>query len=176
MGIATNKNNVFQKILFSIFREVIFDAEFLFHSPDCKGIDSVQEGIELSLRSMTEDGPGEWIPLLYFTRQSNTTPPSSIELLPGQLETSSVDGNFTLRGYRVPYMIETQTKSYYNVSICGEGILENPFQFRWLQTSYQEGENMSDVVMLDNVTVSVTNGTYYTILLEDCFDNQTSIE
>lgn len=159
---------------FNNFSEVIFDAELFFHSPDCKGIDNVQEGIELSFRSMMEDGPGEWIPLLYFTRPSNTTLLSSIELLPGHLE--KMDGNFILRGYRVPYMIETQTKSYYNVSICGEEILPNPFQLRWLQTSYQEGENMSDVVMFDNVTVSVTNGTYYTILLEDCFDNQTSIE
>lgn len=152
---------------------MIFDVEFLFHSPNCKGIDNVQEGIELSLRSMMEDGPGEWIPLLYFTRPSNTTLPSSIELLPGDFETSSTGGSFTLRGYRVPYV---QTKSYYNVSICGEGILHNPFQLRWLQTTYQEGHYKSDVVTLDNVTVSVRNGTHYATLLEDCFDNQASIE
>lgn len=87
-------------------------------------------------------------------------------------------GNFTLRGYNVPYVIETEAKSYYmyNVSICREGILQYPFQLRWLQTSYQEGDGMSDVVMLDNVAVSVRNGTDYAPLLEDCFDNQTSIE
>lgn len=151
-----------------------FELEFPINSPDCEGIDDIQEGVELSLRSIVEGSPREWIPLAFYTKQSDITLQPFIELLPELLYTHT--SSFILRGYRIMYILESQPKSWYSVSICGDGILEYPLQLRWLQTSYKEEEfntsTPSDVVILDNVTVSVRNGMYYALLLQDTFSNQ----
>ena len=147
-----------------------FDLEFQSNSPDCQGKDNILEGLELSFRRSMEGSPGEWIPLMYFTKLSNAT--QSFETL-----MNASDGNFILRGYKVPYFIENESKSFYNVSICGDEFLQYPLQFRWLRTSYQEGDDsMCDGVMLDNVVVSVSNDTHSAVLFEDCFDDENSIE
>ena len=161
---------------FDYYSEVAFDIQFSFNSLNYKGIDTIQEGMELSFRTTIEGGPTEWIPLLFITKTSDTTQPPLIELLPSLYNTST--SSFTLRGYRIPYVLESETENYYNVSICGDGILEYPLQLRWLQTSYQDLDSdviMSDVIILDNVTVSLRNGTHYATLLQDCFDDQTFI-
>ena len=160
-----------------LYREVDFELVFPTNSPDCEGIDDIQEGVELSFRSIVEGSAGEWIPLAFFTKQSdNITLPPFIELLSELLYTPA--SSFILRGYRIMYILESQLKSWYTVSICGDGILESPLQLRWLQTSYNyQGEDFntgtpSDVVILDNVTVSVRNGTDYALLFQDTFSNQ----
>ena len=156
------------------YREVNFELEFPINSSDCKGIDNIQEGVELSFKSIVEGSPGEWIPLAFFTKQSDITLQPSIELLSELLH--STTSSFILRGYRITYILASNPKNWYSVSICGDGILEYPLQLRWLQTSYQEEEfntsPPSDVIILDNVLVSVRNGTDYAILLQETFSNQ----
>ena len=151
-----------------------FELEFPINSPDCEGIHDIQEGVELSFRNIVEGNPREWIPLAFFTKQSNNTLQPFIELLSELLYTDT--NSFILRGYRITYVLVSQPKSWYSVSICGDGILEYPLQLRWLQTSYQEEEfntsTPTDVVILDNVTVGVRNGTDYALLLQDTFSNQ----
>ena len=151
-----------------------FELEFPTNFSDCEGIDDIQEGVELSFRSMIIEGsPGEWIPLAFFTKQSDISLQPSIDLLSGLYTHTS---SFILRGYRIPSVLQSQPKSWYNMSICGDGLLENPLQLRWLQTSYQEEESntrtSSDVVILDNVTVRVRKGMDYALLLQDTFTNQ----
>ena len=130
--------------------------------------------MELSFKSVPEEfeDSGEWIPLKFFARESTTTQPHI--QLPSQSETSIkmdlVQGNFTLRGYNVNYVIENENS--YTVSLCGENVLRHPLQFRWLQNSYQVDNIIRDVVMLDNVTVRVRNSTHEAWLLQDCFDGR----
>ena len=119
-------------------------------------------------------GPGEWIPLMYFAKSSDIN--QSFIKLPFEqtINRDSASGDFTLRGYSVPYVI--QNGNYYNVSLCGNSIFQHPLQFRWLHTSYQEKRFTGDVVMLDNVTINVWNCTHSVVLLEDNFDNQSSVK
>ena len=89
-------------------------------------------------------------------------------------EESLDDGSVMLRGYQVPYVIQSDNNSKYNLTICNNNIFNSEFQFRWLHTSYQRDNNaVRDVVILDNVTITARNcnSTYSSDLLVDSFDN-----
>lgn len=149
---------------------MLFDLEFQFgYGTHCEGIDNIHEGVELSFRSLSEDKAGEWIPLMYYTIQSTKSQPLYIEL--PSLETNS-SKNFILRSYRVPLIHNNEGRGRYNVSICGKEIFQNPLQFRWLQTSYQEDNLTRDTVLLDNIVILVRNNSQYAVLLEDCFNSK----
>ena len=157
-------------LLFIINRsEVTFDLKIT--SSQCNKIDDFREGMELSFRSMTQEGPGEWIPLMYFANRSNSMellvelPPNSEQ----SIDMSSTRGRFILRGYNISYVIDDENS--YNVSVCGENVVHHPLQFRWLHNSYQL-IGIKDVIVIDNITVRVRNSTHEGQLLQDCFDDQ----
>lgn len=148
-----------------------------FNSSDCRGIDEFYEGVELSFRSLREDqeGLGQWIPLLYVTADLPNR--SQAQLSPLSFESNVDDAtSIILRGYSVPYIVSNEADSYVNVSICGQNaddeLFQYALQFRWLQSSRQVGSSIqSDVILLDNVTVSLRNGTHEVRLLEESFDD-----
>lgn len=154
-------------------RTVTFD---LYFPPNCEDIESFHEGLELSFRSLTENGPREWTPLMYYssnsTQQDNNfnIGSSSIRII------DSTGDILTLRGYSVPYII--QTRGHYNASLCGgeEDVFQYPLQFRWLQTAFQFDNVIRDVIVLDNVSISLCYDDQCTTLLVDDFDSQDSIE
>lgn len=154
--------------------EVTFDLKVRFEPDGCEEIDDFREGVELSFRSVTEEGADEWIPLKFIANLTAKTQP--LIKLPSETDiaSGSTKGTFTLRGYNVTYVIENQT--HYNMSVCGERLLQHPLQLRWLHSSYQVGNKIRDVVILDNVTVSLRNSTHHAQLLQDCFDCGDSIE
>ena len=144
--------------------------------PECDSVEDFSEGVELSFRTISEDGTiSEWIPLMYFASSLELNQPH-VWLIPSKLTGNS--GQFILRGYHVAYTIQSQDNYnyHYNISMCGGDILQRPLQFRWLQTSYQLDYIVRDIVLLDNVTVRLKNSTHYAVLLEDCFDYQNSIK
>ena len=166
-----NENSSYDTYTFS---ELTFDLEFSFDADtNCEGVDNIHEGVELSLRTLSEGEKGEWIPLMYYTVQSTISQPSFIDL---PLLQTNASGTFILRGYRVPFTLENEGRGSYNVSICGDEIIQNPLQFRWLQTSYQENDVARDTVLLDNVIIQVRNGSQYGVLLEDCFNSGSLIK
>ena len=140
-------------------------------SSQCNKIEDFREGMELSFRNMTQEGLGEWIPLVYFANCLNTTerfvelPPNSEESIRG----SSTHGRFILRGYNITYVIDDENS--YNVSVCGENVIHHPLQFRWRHSSFQV-DGIKDVIVIDNVTMRVRNNTHEAKLLQDCFDGQ----
>ena len=147
--------------------EVNFDLKLRLKSSGCDEIDDFNEGVELSFRKLMNGGPGEWIPFMFFANLSTNTQPL-IEL--PSIESIDPDhGTFTLRGYNLTYVIENENH-HYNISVCGESVLQYPLQFRWLYSSYQVDATKKDIVMLDSVTVSVRNSTHAAYLLQDCFD------
>ena len=129
-----------------------------------------------------ENGTGEWVPLMYYASNSNLgdinngaqSPISLAENIPDDVNITR--GNFTLRGYDVPYVIESGGR--HTISLCNRdgSIFQYPLQFRWLQTSIQEHADISDVIVLDNISVSVHNGTQKATLFEDDFNHQNSSE
>ena len=144
-----------------------FDLKLGFN---CDGIDDFSEGVELSFRRILDDGTtSDWIPLMYITSSLEIIQ-GHVWLLPSELAGSS--GIFTLRGYNVTYIIQSEDSAryHYSVSMCGGDILQYPLQFRWQQNAFQLHYFVRDVVLLDNVSVRVKNGTHYAVLLEDCFD------
>lgn len=153
--------------------EVSFDYEFRCKFSECKGI---QTEFELSFRNLMEEGPEEWVPLMYLTKLTNTSLPPFVKFPSSNFDDREANRNIILRGYRVPYVIESRSKKYVNVSICGDTIFQYPLQFRWLQTSYIENDSILDSTIIDNVVVRAWNDTHAGILFEDCFDNQTSIK
>ena len=143
-----------------------FDLKII--SSQCDKIDDFREGMELSFRSMTREGPGEWIPLMYFANSANTKE-LYVDLPPNS--EMSIDGSstFILRGYNITYVIDDENS--YNVWVCGENVIHHPLQFRWRHNSYQL-IGIKDVIVIDNVTVRVRNSTHEAQLLQDCFDGQ----
>ena len=148
-----------------------FDLKLWFN---CDRVDDFSEGVELSFRRTLEDGTtSDWIPLMYITSSLMITQPH-VWLIPSELSSSS--DKFTLRGYNVTYIIQSSGSTYhYSVSMCGGDILQHPLQFRWLQNSNHVDPIARDVVLLDNVSVRVMNGTHYAAMLEDCFDYHNSL-
>ena len=149
-----------------------FDLKLWF---GCDGIDGFSEGVEMSFRRTLEDGTvSDWIPLLFITSSLELNQPL-VQLIPSPLSGSSE--RFPLRGYNVTPTIQSEGSSnyHYSVSICGGDVLQRPLQFRWLQNAYQIHNFVRDVVLLDNVTVRVKNGTHFAVLLEDCFDYHNSL-
>ena len=141
--------------------EVAFDLTFHFESCDqnedfgcCDETEDFSEGVEFSVKRNN----GEWIPLMFIAPHLNITEPF-IKL------SENIDNEFTLRGYTVPYVIQTTNVENYNISICRNNIFRDKLQFRWLQTSYQMDEFVRDVVMLDNVHVRAGNCSTYVTLL-----------
>ena len=154
----------------SIFPNSEVNFDLIIHPRGCDEIEGYREGMELSFRSLTDGGPGEWIPLMFYTRLPEPGPPF-LNLTDESF--TDTGGNITMRGYLVPYLNATDER--YSVSVCGSGTLEHPLQFRWLQNSFEGHDNISepkDVIMLDNVTVTVTNETHTRLLLAECFEDQ----
>lgn len=166
---------------FTFCSDVSFDLQ-LIPSNGCDSIDNFDEGIELSYRILTDNGTGEWIPLTFFAGKSNLaisgSEQSSISLTDNILyyNITNISGSFILRGYTVPFVIEEE--GHHSVFLCrNESVLQYPLQFRWLQTSSQDDQGVQDIVILDNITITVHNRTRspqpYT-LFKTNFDSQTS--
>ena len=148
-----------------------FDLKLWFN---CDGIDDFSEGVELSFRRTLDDGTtSDWIPLMYITSSLLITQPY-VWLIPYELRGSS--GIFTLRGYDITYIIQSSSSGYhYDISMCSGDILQYPLQFRWQQNAFQLHFFVRDVVLMDNVSVRVKNGTHYAVLFEDCFNYHNSL-
>ena len=138
--------------------------------------ESFHEGVEFSFKSLTENSTSEWIPLMYFARTSDLNEAdgkSSPIFIAENVSNPIGNGFFELRGYRVPYIITN--RGQHSISLCrDESVLKHPLQFRWLQTASQVENIISDVVLLDNVTIDLREGTLSASLIEDAFDNPTS--
>ena len=134
-------------------------------------MDTFHEGVELSFRSVTGSATREWVPLMFFTSKSDLGDKSGLHSI--SLTDSVTNGNsFMLRGYRVPYVVGNG--GHYNVSFCSGA--QHPLEFRWLQTSSEVNGGFSDVVMLDNISITVHNRTHDATLFENDFDHQNSTE
>ena len=153
------------KILFIFHRELSFNLKFVHNAEKngCDPIDTFNEGVELSFKSSPEqEGNGEWIPLMYFAKDTNLSDvsgtPSTISLTENTT-ISGARGRFTLRGYDVPYVIKDGGQ--FNVSVCRDkNVLQRPIEFRWLQTSLRDSGDLGDVIMLDKIVISILNGTH----------------
>lgn len=163
-----------------------FDLDFLpWTENGCAGssatscVGSFNEGVELSFKITTGSGcsTSEWIPLMYFapmiadqSDNSENSPPISVA---GDI-TNKTAGSFILRGYTVPYVITK--KGQHSISLCGdEKIFKNPLQFQWLQTASQQSAGIRDVVLLDNITISLLKEDLSGPLFNDDFQNQSSL-
>ena len=123
-----------------------FDLTF-FGYPNCDEIQDFSEGVELSVKQNDSD----WIPLMFIAPQVNTTEP----YITLSRSTENGNGSFVLRGYTIPYVIQSENVKNYSVSLCHDQnqIFTDKLQFRWLQTSYQSNQSNHDVVMLENIIV-----------------------
>ena len=131
----------------------------------CDSVDTFNEGVELSVR---ESATTDWMPLMYITGKSYGDESSGLDPIS---ITERVDSeSFLLRGYSVPYVVSSGGR--YNVSFCSS--FQHPLEFRWLQTSSEADEGVRDVILLDNITITVRNSTHSGTLFNDDFDRQNS--
>ena len=142
-------------IIINIYSEVAFDLTFHFESPDCDEIEDFSEGVELSVKR----NDGDWIPLMFFGTHCNITEPYI------KISENIEEKYFVLRGYTIPYVIQTKSARNYSVFICRDKIFKDKLQFRWLQTSYQRSQAARDVLMLENIIVRAWNCSNYVTLL-----------
>ena len=136
-----------------------FDLTFHNGSPDCDKMDGFSEGVKFSIKR----NGGDWIPLMFIAPQVNATQP----YFTLSKSTENGNGSFVLRGYIIPYVIQSEKAKHYSVSLCRDQnqIFTGKLQFRWLQTSYQRNQSVCDVVMLENIIVRARKCLNYILLL-----------
>lgn len=83
----------------------------------------------------------------------------------------TTSGTFKLRDYTVPFIIQSNSETFYNFSFCRNDFFndQSQLQFRWLHTSHHKVNNKetpADVIILDNITITARNCTYSVSLLE----------
>ena len=165
----------------SICREITFDLDFLTGSGSCDSIDSFHEGVELSFRSLVKNeeymtqSDGEWVPLIYFASNLNLTADNIISLVENNTLSNKTGGSFMLRGYTVPYIITS--KGSHRVTLCSEAdLLDYPLEFRWLQTSSLSNRSTAeDIILLDNISISLQNASHFTSLFDEEVNDQNSL-
>ena len=109
-----------------------------------------------------------------FFAKNSVIPTHPFIQLPNEQSIGSVN-RFKLRGYTVPYIIQSGENYKYNISICTRNA-NDQLQFRWLHTTLQDGYRFEDVIILDNVTVTAHNCKENVTLLKDDFDNEDCIK
>ena len=127
----SSATTITRQLLFNYFlndSEVTYDLDlslFINDGSGCGGINSIQEGIEFSIRNNTDDGP--WIPLHLNAILKNKNTPTSV----------------VIRGYQVSASIisfqsafnEGESCQSTTISICGSLLQTNAIQFRWMGTA-----------------------------------------
>ena len=137
----------------------------------CDSIDDFREGIEFSLRTVSNHDPDEWIPVMYFAPVADKFEPYLQLSDEKSVMEGTTSGTFKLRGYTVPFVIQSNSETFYNFSFCRNDFFndQSQLQFRWLYTSHHEVNNKetpADVIILDNITITAQNCTYSVSLLE----------
>ena len=126
----------------------------------CSEIDLFSEGVEFSLRLLSE--PEEWIPIR-FTYNSDTDRQAIYIGAPGE--------DFRLRGYKVEQSMASDGWNKFEILICNFS-LSDSIQFRWLQTSIFKPGGISDVWFMDNITIKLVQTSSRNNLLMEEFNSE----
>ncbi len=112
------------------FRDLLFELDL--KPSDCEFQKLFDEGVEISVGNWEKNG--EWIPLIYVIENSiRSLSMHNINIVPIDTKPSNY---ISIRGYTVPvYMQNSSSPLLINISVCGEDIVRNGVQFRWLQTT-----------------------------------------
>ena len=127
----------------------------------CDTIDIIREGVEFSIRMNSE---GVWIPITFIT-------PEKIALRSQIPIVYCVnEDDVEIREYHVKRITFTNIV-YHSVQMCDFSFPMNSTQFRWLQTSQIPNmHKVRDAWTLDNVHISVYDGSTSVDLLQDSFN------
>ena len=127
----------------------------------CSEIDEFSEGVEFSLRLLSE--PEEWIPIR-FTYNTMSNRNKEIDIgAPGE--------DFRLRGYKVEQSMVSYGWNKFEIQICNFS-LSDSIQFRWLQTSIFRPGGISDVWFMDNITINLVQPSSRKNLLMEEFNSE----
>ena len=137
------------------YREISVTIE---HPPMCnERIETFSEGVEFSLRSLSE--PDEWIPIR-FTYFSKTSTNNAVNI-------GNFGEDFRLRGYKVQQSMVSDGLSKSEIQVCNFN-LSNSVQFRWLQTSLFRRDGIKDVWFMDNINITlVVQPSRHNLLMDD---------
>ena len=123
-------------------------------SGQCDGIDTALEAIELSIRNDSTSNR-HWVPLqLTYYDDSAVSDTSTLEML---------------RGYDIPVHQSSTNMTTDHVSICGDVLLSNEVQFRWIGTAQLEGSFASDMWALASVNATLITQDDTATLIHDIF-------
>ena len=100
---------------------------------------------------------GDWIPIWFYSEHNETIRSQEISL--GDIN----DGQLTIRGYPVNFTVaESQSNNEAIIQLCGSNVFgeeteDELFQwrFRWLQTALRDGDNDTDAITIDSITIDV---------------------
>ena len=113
---------------FTVYREISFELDLENHGEDLP--DNFYEGVEVSVGNWNNNS--HWIPLRYFAKRESIHSSENINF--GLL--NSTENTVNIRGYTVPYRFQNfgDESLSVNLSVCGESLLRDDLQIRWLQT------------------------------------------
>ena len=127
----------------------------------CDTIDLFSEGVEFSLRLLSE--PEEWIPIRFIFNNMNDKIIAIYIGAPGE--------DFRLRGYKVEQSMVSEGWNKFEILICNFS-LSDSLQFRWLQTSNVQPNKIRDVWFMDNITINLMLPSSRSNLLEEEFNRE----
>ena len=126
------------------------------HHGWCDGVEDLSEAIEFSMRNDTSRG-GRWIPLRlnYYDNSAN----------------ASHTGLEDVRGYLTLVHWGPSNSTTNQVYICGDVLLTNEVQFRWMATADSEirGLYRSDFWALASVNATLVTWDERITLIQDAF-------
>ena len=128
----------------------------------CDIIDVFSEGVEFSLRILSE--PEEWIPIKFIYTNVRTNSHNGIDIgAPGE--------GFRFRGYKVEQNMASDGWNKFDIHICNFS-LSDSLQFRWLQTSLIIRTGIYEVWFMDNITINLVMPSSKYNLLVDEFNSE----
>ena len=133
-------------------------------------IENFDEGVELAVKRVDDN---QWIPLKFFTKTWKEKL-QNIEI--GHYD--NVSNTLSLRGYNVSVTNVPNEVSEVHECICYSPSSLNQVQFRWLQTTEHTANSNGMVVprdtwYIDNVEISITNGSCSQTVFNDSFPSRT---
>ena len=125
----------------------------------CDGIEESREAIEFSIRG-DDSRDGRWIPLMLSYYDASV---------------ASTNSTTVVRGYKILVQFGQDASTTVNIVVCGDVLLTNEVQFRWMGTANLNQFNLfrSDMWALASVNAVLITQDERITLLQDNFGGNT---
>lgn len=135
----------------------------------CDSIEYLDQGIRFEVAIARTD---QWIPIRYYTATTAMGPTSLAKLV----NNTHVEAEFPKYNSTFPLQVCNSTEPIKITEyLCGEQFVTPVTRFRWFQR--YSGASVADrnTWSLDNLTITLWNGSCHSVIMEEDFENDSRI-